>query len=222
VTLALALVVSVLLVQEAGRSVQVYEQFPSRIHADQRYVIFLHGLIAEGTDPRPVHPENGVYDFPAIKQALFKDGGFNLIAQQRPKNADIGTYTAMLERWVRQLLAAGVPASRITIVGFSQGSYITAYSADRLRETGIHTALLGSCSNGDITTSGAPLVLGGDLLNIYETTDSVRECGVLAQRSRLSSFKEVAITTGKKHGAFFQPRREWIDPLKAWIRQTNR
>jgi hypothetical protein len=55
-------------------------------------------------------------------------------------------------------------------------------------------------------TNGAPLVLGGDLLNIYETTDSVRECGVLAKRSHLTSFKEVAITTGLKHGAFFQPR----------------
>ena len=220
--MALALVVSVLLAQDAGRPVQVYQQFPSRIHADQRYVIFLHGLIAEGSDPRPVHPENGVYDFPAIKKALFDDGGFNLIAQQRPKDADIGTYAAMLERWVRQLLRAGVPASRITIVGFSRGSYITAVAADRLRETGIHTALLGSCSNGDVTTSGAPLVLGGDLLNIYETTDSVRECGVLATRSHLTSFKEVAIATGKKHGAFFQPRPDWIDPLKAWIRQTNR
>jgi hypothetical protein len=185
-------------------------------------VIFLHGLIAEGTDPRPVHPENGVYDFPAITQAIFKDGGFNLIAQQRPKNAEVGTYVAMLEGWVRQLLKAGVPASRITIVGFSRGSYITAHAADRLRDTRIHTALLGACVNGDMPTSGAPLVLGGHLLNIYETTDAVRECGVLAKRSRLTSFKEVAITTGKKHGAFFLPRPEWIDPLKAWIRQTNR
>ncbi len=109
------------------------------------------------------------------------------------------------ERWVRQLLAAGVPASRITIVGFSRGSYITAYAADRLRDTGIHTALLGSCSNGDVTTNGAPLVLGGDLLNIYETTDSVRECGALAKRGHLTSFTEVAITTGKKHGAFGVP-----------------
>jgi hypothetical protein len=131
-----------------------------------------------------VHPENGVYDFPSIKQAIFKDGGFNLIAPQRPKNADIETYVTMLERWVRQLLEAGVPASRITIVGFSRGSYITALAAGRLKETGIH--------------------------------------GVLAKRSHLTSFKEVAITTGKKHGAFFQPRPEWIDPLKAWIRQTNR
>ena len=64
--------------------------------------------------------------------------------------------------------------------------------------------------------------MGGDLLKIDDTTDSVRERSVLAKRSHLTSFKEVAITTGKKHGAFFQPRPEWIDPLKAWIRQTNR
>src|SRR4029078_5096411 len=105
---------------------------PTDVHAKQRYVIFLHGLIAEGDDPRPVHPENGVYDFPAIKQALFADRGFKLIARERAKNADLAAYAALLERWVRQLLDAGVPASRITIVGFSRGSYITAYAADRL------------------------------------------------------------------------------------------
>jgi hypothetical protein len=26
-------------------------------------VIYSHGLIVEGDDPRPVHPEYGVYDF---------------------------------------------------------------------------------------------------------------------------------------------------------------
>ena len=57
--LALALLVSVL-AQGASRQVHLYDTFPTEIHANQRYVIFLHGLIAEGDDPRPVHPENGV------------------------------------------------------------------------------------------------------------------------------------------------------------------
>lgn len=42
-------------------------------------------------------------------------------------------------------------------------------------------------------------------------------CAALAQRSRLASFEEVAISTGKQHGAFFEPRPEWINPLKVWI-----
>ena len=43
----------------------------------------------------------------------------------------------------------------------------------------------------------------------------------LAEPGRAASFKEIAISTGKKHGAFFQPLPEWIAPLRAWIEETN-
>jgi hypothetical protein len=41
-------------------------------------------------------------------------------------------------------------------------------------------------------------------------------------RSRLTSFEEIAISTGKGHAAFFQPLPEWVGPLKKWIERTNR
>jgi dienelactone hydrolase len=82
-----------------------------------------------------------------------------LIAYHRPKNAAVEEHALMLERWVRTLLAAGVPASRITIVGFSRGSGITAYASARLRDVEINTALMGACANGDVK-SPEPLVLG--------------------------------------------------------------
>jgi hypothetical protein len=66
------------------------------------------------------------------------------------------------------------------------------------------------------------MTLGGNLLSIYETSDELGSCGRLAARSHLESFKEVPISTGKKHGAFFQPLPVWIRPLKAWIAKTNR
>jgi hypothetical protein len=66
------------------------------------------------------------------------------------------------------------------------------------------------------------LVLGGNLLSIYETSDQLGSCAKLAARSHLASFKEVAISTGKGHGAFFQPLDAWLQPLKAWIAETNR
>ena len=65
------------------------------------------------------------------------------------------------------------------------------------------------------------LSLGGNLLSIYESSDELGTCGKLAARSHLSSFKEVAISTGKKHGAFFQPMAQWVGPLKSWISETN-
>jgi hypothetical protein len=111
------------------------------------YVIYSHGLIVEGDDPKPISPKYGQYDFPAIKQAI--------------------------------------------------------------------------CDGGDVVQAPG-LTLGGNLLSIYETSDELGPCTKLAARSHLTSFKEVAISTGKKHGAFFQPLPEWVRPLPAWIAETNR
>jgi uncharacterized protein len=217
----LLLVIAVCLFPAASTAAEVYESFPDRVFANDRYVIYSHGLIAEGTDAMPEHPEFGVYDLPAIRRALFEGGGFHLIAHQRPKNTDIRTYVDTLESWVRRLVAAGVAPDRITLVGFSRGAQLTAYASSRLRALGIGTVLMGVCSDGDMRGT-PPVELGGPVLSIYETSDVVRSCSGLAERSRLASFEEIAISTGKKHGAFYQPRPEWVGPLRNWISKTNR
>jgi hypothetical protein len=208
------------LVSISARAVEVYDRMPDSIHATERYVIYSHGFIVEGDDPKPISPKYGQYDFPAIKQALFDRGGFNLIAYQRPKSTD-DSYADTLQSWVRRLLDAGVHPSRITLVGFSRGAGLTAIASNGLASAGINTALLAICEEGEV--SHAPgLLLGGNLLSIYESSDELGSCGKLAARSHLKSFKEIAISTGKKHGAFFQPLPDWIRPLKAWIAKTNR
>lgn len=202
------------------QAVEIYDRFPDRVDAGERYVIYSHGFVAEGEDPKPVSPQYGLYDFPAIKEAIFSSGGFNLIAYQRPKSLD-DSYAETLKSWVKRLIDGGVKPSRITLVGFSRGAYLTALASNDLASVGINTALLAICEKGEV--SGAPdLSLGGNLLSIYEKSDSMGKCNKLAARSHLTSFKEVGISTGKKHGAFFQPLPQWLDPLKAWIAQTNR
>ena len=98
---------------------------------------------------------------------------------------------------------------------------MTAYASSDLAADGINTALLAICSDGDVTRD-PPLILGGNLLTIYETSDELGSCAKLAARSHLTSFKEVPISTGRAHGAFFQPLPEWLGPLKTWIAKTNR
>jgi hypothetical protein len=210
-----------LLIPLSCPAVDLYDNFPATIHADERYVIYSHGLIVEGNDPKPISAKFGQYDFPAITQALFGRGGFNLIAYQRPKNADFDGYVQTLKSWVRRLLDAGVRPSRISLVGFSRGGQMTAYAASDLAAERINTALLAICTGGDFEREPS-LILGGNLLSIYETSDEVGSCAKLARRSHLSSFKEVAISTGRRHGAFFQPLPEWVKPLKSWIAKTNR
>jgi hypothetical protein len=204
----------------SSRAVEIYGGFPDMIHANERYVIYSHGMIVEGDDPKPISQKYGLYDFPAIKQALFSQGGYNLIAYQRPKNSD-DTYVGLLKSWVRRLLDAGVKPRRITLVGFSRGAQLTALASSDLASEGINTAILAICEDGDVSQASG-LILGGNLLSIYETSDELGPCAKLVSRSHLDSFKEVAISTGKKHGAFFQPLPEWTRPLKAWIAETNR
>ena len=201
--------------------VAIYDRLPDRIDAEARYVIYSHGRIVEGDDETPVSPEFGRYDFPAIRRALFDGGGFNLIAPHRPKDADYGQYVDTLVSWVRQLLKAGVKSGRITLVGFSRGGQMTASASSRLASERINTALMAICSQGDLALD-PPLVLGGHLLSLYETSDAVGSCAGLGARSRLTSFKEIAISTGKSHGAFFQPLPVWVGPLREWIASTNR
>lgn len=204
----------------SSRAVEMYDRFPDSIRAGERYVIYSHGMIVEGDDPKPISPKYGQYDYPAIKQSLFDGGGFNLIAFQRPKSPD-DTYADTLKSWVRRLLDAGVKPSRITLVGFSRGAQLTALASGDLASVGINTALLAICEDGEVTQAPG-LILGGNLLSIYETSDELGSCGKLAGRSHLKSFQEVSISTGKKHGAFFQPLPQWIQPLKSWIAKTNR
>jgi pimeloyl-ACP methyl ester carboxylesterase len=203
-----------------GHAVELYTDFPKEIHPSERYVFYSHGKIVEGTDEKPVSPKFGAYDFPAVRQALFEGGGYNLIAYHRPKDVDLAPSVSLLESWVRKLVAAGVKPSHITLVGFSRGGHITANAASQLGSLGINTAILAVCFKGDVPADAA-LKIRGPLLNIYETTDALGPCPKLVERSHPASFEEVAITTGKEHGAFYLPRAEWVKPLKDWIARTN-
>jgi len=199
-----------------GYAETLYDQFPSEINADERYVFYSHGFIVEGTNPTPIHNEYGTYDFPMIKRRLFEIGGFNLIAHHRPENIDIEKTVNTFESWVNTLLNAGVEPSDIVLIGFSRGSLITALTSSRFKDRGIKTVLMAVCFNGDVETD-PPIQLGGNLLSIYETSDRAGNCNKLASRSRLDTFDEIEISTGRSHGAFYSPLEEWLRPIRNWL-----
>ena len=203
-----------------GVAVELYTEFPTKINPNERYVFYSHGLIVEGDNPRPEHPKFGTYEFNKIKEALFNESDFNLIAHHRPANTDIDTYVETLVIWIRRLVDAGVKPSKITLVGFSRGSHLTVFASNKLNEVGINTALLASCMEGDIPAKPS-LNLSGNLLSIYETSDVMGSCEKLASHSELTSFREISISTGLTHGAFFLPLPEWIVPLKEWINEKT-
>ena len=60
---------AVALIPASGRAVEIYHHFPEAIHPDERYVVYSHGLIAEGDDPKPISPKYGQYDFSGYQTA---------------------------------------------------------------------------------------------------------------------------------------------------------
>lgn len=216
ILLSLSLFISFCTVPMAT-AVELLNGFPDSIHSTERYVFYSHGLIVEGDNPRPIHPDYGAYEFEEIKQAIFKDGGFNLIAHHRELNTDQHAYALQLAGWVQQLIDGGVKPANITLIGFSRGAQITAEASSQLNQTGINTAVMAFCFNGDYPME-PPLQFGGNVLSVYETSDVVKSCeAILARSDKAKSVKEIAISTGKKHGAFYTPRDEWVVPLKEWL-----
>ncbi|WP_344796014.1 alpha/beta hydrolase [Litoribacillus peritrichatus] len=196
---------------------EVFIDFPSEIRADEKYIIYSHGLIVEGSNNKPVHTRFGVYEFNLIKNALVAGSDFNLIAEHRPKNTEIVIYARKLASWVKALVSAGVEPANITLVGFSRGGELTAYASSELNRLNINTVLLATCWPGSVQ-SKPEVTFGGNFLSVYETTDEALSCKDIANKSKdLISFKEISISTGKEHGAFFKPLEEWVTPVKQWI-----
>ncbi len=211
----LSFVVGLMALAETAEAGQVYGEFPAAPDPSRAYVIYAHGLIVEGTDPRPVHPRWGVYDFPAVAEA-FVQPDTDVIAIHRPKGTDPGEHAAFLAENIRRMVANGVEQRRITLIGFSRGGYIVALTSNALRDAPVNTVILAGCA-GWVEAQQA-IQLSGHVLSVFETSDFVGSCLALADRSAaILSFREIAIDTGKEHGAFYRPRKAWVSPTKAWI-----
>ncbi|ALQ07934.1 alpha/beta hydrolase [Pseudoalteromonas sp. SCSIO 43210] len=199
---------------------EIFDSLPDTINSSDKYVFYSHGFIVEGIDPKPVHERWGQYNFPAIKKEL-GDSSYHLIATHRPAKTHPFKYAEQLSKQVTKLLKNGVLASNITLVGFSRGGFITAIASSNLKNMDINFVILAACTSG--LAKRAEIAIYGHLLSVYETSDSVGSCDNVVARNlgTVSSYKEVSISTGKEHGAFFIPRKEWIVPVKAWLKRKK-
>lgn len=200
----------------------VYDRLPDKINSEDKFLFYSHGYIVEGDNPRPIETKFGwgMYDFPAIKAALASED-YHLIAAHRPKNTDPFKYATELNRQVRQLVDAGVPAANITIMGFSRGAFITGLASDKLADLSVNTVILAGC--GGLGSARFPDIrVYGHVLSVYEKSDQAGTCKKLKDKSKgLTSYTEIEINTALEHGAFYRPLPEWLIPVKKWIREKT-
>jgi len=200
-----------------------HSHFPTEINPDGYYLFYLHGKILEDQDLPAVSPEYGEYKFQEILEA-FQDEGFIVIGELRAADTDGYQYAEGVAEQVEELLDAGVPAERITIVGASKGAGITIYISHLLKDPDINYVLLAIC-HPDVLKQlfNDRIHLTGNVLSIYDSVDRYAgSCQTLFEFSEgkgLLAHDEIQLSMELGHGLLYQPYQEWIGPTLEWAKR---
>ncbi len=199
----------------------IYEDIPSQIDTKAHYLFFLHGQIVENQGPRPTSPRFGVYEYQKILET-FKERGFIVISETRPKNTDVWIYAQKVKAQVMKLLKAGVSPSYITVAGASKGGAIAILASSALKNKELNFVLIASCSQRFIQSLiSRGVYLWGNVLSIYDSSDQwAGSCQKFLEASssqNLCRYKEIKLNLGLGHGFHFKPLKEWINPAVEWI-----
>ncbi len=177
-------------------------------------IFYLHGRIIEVEGVQPVHERFGLYDYLGTIEAL-RANGATVISEVRPADTNVVEYAGKVVEQIEDLIASGEPAGNVTVVGFSKGGAI--YVSSLLKSPEVNFVFLASCSGW--ISSVPELSVNGNILSIFEKSDTLAgSCKKLVRRnSEIGSFHEIKLSTGKGHGAFYLPRKAWIEPLLSWV-----
>jgi hypothetical protein len=182
-----------------------------------RWLFYLPGELVEEQGVEPKSPVFGAYEYLRMEHMLM-DSAFDIISEPRKLNTDPDLYADSIAQQIHRLLAGGVPARNISVLGDSKGALIAMLVSTRLIERDIRYVVLGGCSRSNLTRF--PLQFHGNVLSIYEYADTLGgSCATVFRRSTdMGQRKELMLQTGLGHGVFFHPLVEWLAPAIAWIR----
>jgi len=197
--------------------------FPTEIDPSSQYMFYIHGKIIEDQGIPAVSPEFGEYRYEEILKTL-QSYGFEIISEQRPKNANGWEYAQITAKQVSELIEAGVPPSSITVVGASKGAAIAAVASHLVGNPEVNYVLLGTCHSTVVDEwKQGGLILSGNVLAIYDFEDeysgSCEELFSLAEGKGLKHHDELILQVGTGHGILYQPLPEWVLPTVKWANQ---
>ena len=200
----------------------VLRDVPEKIDAGAKYLFYLHGRIVETGGLRPQHPRHGFYEYEEILRTL-SARAFTIISEPRPADTEHFEYAREVVGQIGRLLAAGVPARNVTVVGASKGGAIAVFVSTLLRNRDVSFVVLAGCSGGGPYLRHK-VDLHGRVLSIYDTTDEFGGPGgrglscekFYRQSTGLRQSGVIEIRLGVGHGLLYKPFKEWIDPAVEW------
>ncbi len=184
------------------------------------YLFYLHGKIIEDQGLPAVSPEHGKYRYREILED-FESEGFVVRSEVRSAGADPFVHAKKVSRQIKRLLAAGVPAERINVVGASKGAFIASVLSHELAAAELSYVLLGACHPSTVDfLLERKIELHGRVLAIRDASDRVAgSCERVAARSpNLVVHQEIVLDLGLGHGLLYSPLDEWVKPAVAWAK----
>ncbi len=193
----------------------VHGKLPDTPDPKARWIIYLHGRIVELEGRAASHPEFGRFAFDGIVEAL-AGRGFELVAALRPASTSF-EYSARVAGQVRKLKAAGVPSARITVAGFSKGGALARRASAQIADPEVRFVILAACPRKPENLEPWVSKMTGRMLSLYDASDEmVGSCQPAFDKAPGVKGEELVLRVGQRHGTFFEPRPEWIDPLVAF------
>jgi hypothetical protein len=186
----------------------------------QKYVFYLHGMVAEGNCE---HPSSNIYGEFKYREiiAAFRDEKFTVLTECRPANTDVKQYAHKVAAQVDSLIKAGVKPASITVIGASKGSMIAMYVSTFLKNARLNFVFMSCCSDA-VFSSHPDIAFYGNVLSIYEKSDdmagSCLACKEKSTHAMVPHYKEIALNTGLKHGYLYRPLPEWVAPAAKWAK----
>ena len=214
---------------EFGTPRLLYE-LPWIMKPSAEYVFFLHGRTVEMMGLNGIHPRFGIYDYYGIVTAL-KLAGFTVICEIRPKRMKLDKYAGKIVRQINTLMTNGISPGQITVVGFSKGNLITLLVSATLLNPGINFVMMSGCEHKrphvhrshSRCISRSLQTIKGQFLSVYDVANpKCTACRrIFNSISDDSTFKEVELKIGMGHRLFYQPRKEWLEPVMEWIHRKR-
>lgn len=196
----------------------IHKSPPVNVSTQDRYIFFMHGKIIEKKGLPASSNRYGDYDYLDMLDA-FASHGFNVISEVRSSGTDVHEYAYEIADQVRKLIDAGIPASNISMSGFSKGGRITMLVSSLMTQPEINYIVLAGCrlSNRypyDLNPSGR-------VLSIYDSSDDTfGSCSqVFSEGQNNLVSDEIVLNTGEGHGVFYTPIDEWVIPMMTWAKK---
>lgn len=189
-----------------------------------KYLFYMHGKDVDSGWSREVQM------YRKLVQVL-ADRGFVVISEARPEGLirkipeDQQKYAKKIADEVAKLLAAGVPASNITVSGYSRGGAMTVIASGLINRSDVNFVLIAGCLNETgaygayfpMAIAGAS-ILKGRILSVRDAADpDFGSCAAYFEKApSLQGQKEIVLQPGKGHLAFQHATDDWVQAVVDW------